>query len=459
MRLVARFAAVFFVVMCAALVLATWFASKREVRRSEVHIAADVLALADVLETSILLAEEHGVAGTAKDVVGAASRRSISLEAQFFAAGEVVPPENPVLHVVRHRREIRAGDRRLGTLEIVHDVPSQTAIAERALEEELVFVFPLGVVTAAVALLLGHLLIGSPLARVVAQARRIANEDFTVRLEEGSTDEIGFLKRELNVMCEKIVLARKRLQDEATAHVETLEKLRHLDRVKTVGTLASAVAHELGTPFNVVLLRAESLRDEVADERERHEAARVIVAQIDKMSSIVRQLLDFSRASPAQKERSDLGAVLREVERLLGPLAKKHGVTLRADASDEVPAQVDRLRLEQLVTNLVMNAIAATASGGSVVMKLSLPTGADRPANGEAVVAARIDVVDDGHGIDPEHLGRIFEPFYTTKAEGQGTGLGLNVAMGIAEEHGGWLAAKSERGRGSTFSVYLPVGT
>jgi len=457
MRLVARFAAVFFVVMCGALVLATWFASKREVRRSEVHIGADVLALADVLETSILLAEEHGVAGAAKDVVAAASRRSISLEARFFAEGEPVPPENPVFHVVRHRREIVAHGRRLGTLEIVHDVPSQTAIAERALKEELVFVVPLGVVTAAVALVLGHLFIGRPLGRVVAQARRIANEDFTARLKEDRTDEIGFLKRELNVMCEKIERAQTRQKEEATAHVETLEKLRHLDRLKTVGTLASAVAHELGTPFNVVLLRAESLLHEAADEQERRDAARVIVAQIDKMSAIVRQLLDFSRASPAEKERSDLAAVLREVERLLGPLAKKHGVALRAEPGEELSAEVDRLRLEQLVTNLVMNAIAATAAGHAVVLRLDRVERAKRPASGEVVAAARIDVVDEGHGMDEAHLGRIFEPFYTTKAAGHGTGLGLNVAMGIAEEHGGWLSAVSEPGRGSTFSVYLPL--
>ena len=278
------------------------------------------------------------------------------------------------------------------------------------------------------------------------------------RLAEDRADEIGHLKRELNVMCDKLAKAKTDLEDEATAHVETLEQLRHLDRLRTVATLSSAVAHELGTPFNVVLLRAQSLVDEGVSDEDRRDAARVIVAQVDRMSRIVRQLLDFSRSGGPSKGPLSLGSVLSDVRRLLGPLAKKHGVSLEARQDADVTVDADPLRLEQVVTNLVMNAIAAMPDGGTVELRLTTDD-VPRPGQDLHLRAARIDVIDQGTGISEEGLSRIFEPFYTTKAEGRGTGLGLSVVTGILEEHGGWLAAKSEEGHGSTFSVYLPLAT
>ncbi len=328
-----------------------------------------------------------------------------------------------------------------------------------ALTEEIGFALFLGLFAGVLALGLGHLLIGAPLGRVVAQARRIASEDFTERLPEDRDDEIGLLKRELNVMCDKLDRARTRLADEATAHVETLEQLRHLDRLRTVGTLASAVAHELGTPFNVVVLRAESLLDMSASEDDRGDAVRVILAQVAKMSRTVRQLLDFSRDSESQRRDVSLGDLLVDVERLLSPLAKESGVTLAAECRMDITLSADSLRLEQLITNLVMNAVAAAPAGSVVSMRLESMEFAVRPGSTNEVEAVRIDVVDHGQGLDAEALARVFEPFYTTKSEGRGTGLGLTVATGIAEDHGGWLSATSDPGRGSTFSVYLPLRT
>ena len=141
----------------------------------------------------------------------------------------------------------------------------------------------------------------------------------------------------------------------------------------------------------------------------------------------------------------------------MGPLAKKHGVTLETDGAVDTTLVADPLRLEQMVTNLVMNAVAASPPGTRVTMRLAIVESAVRPGFANAVGAARIDIVDRGQGMSEENLARIFEPFYTTKTEGRGTGLGLTVATGIAEDHGGWLSATSEIGRGSTFSVYLPL--
>ncbi len=463
MKVVSRFAALFFVLSSVGLLLASWFAARREVGRAEARTADDVVAFADVLEASIVSEARHGGVDDAVRVVEAASARSPSFEARFVTGVAARPSTSSIdeaneRRLMHHVRTVRARDASvLGVLEVTHGLPTRSAIVRAALTEEVGFALGLGLVAGALVFGLGHLLIGAPLGRVVAQARRIASEDFTGRLPEDRTDEIGLLKRELNLMCDKLDLARKRLADEATAHVETLEQLRHLDRLRTVGTLASAVAHELGTPFNVVLLRAESLTDASSTETDRAEAVRVIVAQVAKMSRTVRQLLDFSRDSEAQRKKVALRELLGEIERLLGPLAKKHGVTLETDSAVDTTLVADPLRLEQMVTNLVMNAVAASPPGTRVTMRLAIVESAVRPGFANAVGAARIDIVDRGQGMSEENLARIFEPFYTTKAEGRGTGLGLTVATGIAEDHGGWLSATSEIGRGSTFSVYLPL--
>lgn len=463
MRLVTRFAVLFLLSSCVAFLVAGWFAARREVRRADERTGADVVAFAEALEAGVVLSHRAGGPKAAADFVSRTGTRSPSIQAWLTfvpAAGE---PSSDVTEqlghrVLRHVRFIELEHGALAKLEIVHPLPSQSDLLRVALAEELLFALVLGLLVSLLALGLGHVLIGRPLGRVVAQARRIANEDFTGRLVEDRGDEIGELKRELNNMCEKLVLARKRLDDEATAHVETLEQLRHLDRIRTVGTLSAAVAHELGTPFNVVLLRAESLLDGGATEEDRRDAARVISAQVKKMSTTVRQLLDFSRATEQPPTEVSLSALLRDVEKLLGPLAKKQGISLSARGSDgDVHVHADRLRLEQAVTNLVMNAVAASSAGGRIELRLSTERGVRRRPGADPIDAARVDVVDHGAGMSRERLSRIFEPFYTTKPEGVGTGLGLTVACGIAEEHGGFLTAESKLGQGSTFSIYLPV--
>lgn len=463
MKLVARFAAVFFAVTCVWLALMGWFAAKREAQHAAERIRADVQSLADALEAGIAVAHATGGPKAVDQVVTAMGERRANVAVRLLPEKDAPPPgvvvrEGGDSRSLAFTKRIVVGTAEIGTLEIVHPLPSESSLVRAALLEELAFALALGLVTGGLALGLGNVLIGQPLERVVAQARRIAAGDLSGRLAEDRTDEIGHLKRELNVMCDKLAKAKTDLEDEATAHVETLEQLRHLDRLRTVATLSSAVAHELGTPFNVVLLRAQSLVDEGVSDEDRRDAARVIVAQVDRMSRIVRQLLDFSRSGGPSKGPLSLGSVLSDVRRLLGPLAKKHGVSLEARQDADVTVDADPLRLEQVVTNLVMNAIAAMPEGGTVELRLTTDD-VPRPGQDLHLRAARIDVIDQGTGISKEGLSRIFEPFYTTKSEGRGTGLGLSVVTGILEEHGGWLAAKSEEGHGSTFSVYLPLAT
>ena len=148
---------------------------------------------------------------------------------------------------------------------------------------------------------------------------------------------------------------------------------------------------------------------------------------------------------------------MKQTLKLLEPMARKRGVTLTSGATAEsMRAPVDEGKVQQALTNLVVNAIHATDAGGTISVGIRLER--SRPpadVGSEENDYLRIAVADTGHGMDEATMARVFEPFFTTKPVGEGTGLGLSVSYGIVKEHGGWIAVTSEKGKGSTFSIYL----
>jgi signal transduction histidine kinase len=260
-------------------------------------------------------------------------------------------------------------------------------------------------------------------------------------------------------MAEALEKSRNALDAQTAARLDALEQLRHADRLKTVGTLASGVAHELGTPLNVVSGRAQTIvAGEVTASHEVVEAARVIRLQADRMARIVRQLLDFARLRRNEQKPSELGRITRDAVAMLEPLARKHKVELAlAGEAGPLVATVDPAALGQAVTNIVMNALQATPEGGRVEIRLAHTQAAPPGSSGPPRACGCIDVQDPGPGIPPDQLPQIFDPFFTTKEVGQGTGLGLSVAHGIVAEHGGWIEVQSELGAGSRFRLWLPL--
>jgi signal transduction histidine kinase len=190
---------------------------------------------------------------------------------------------------------------------------------------------------------------------------------------------------------------------------------------------------------------------------EARDNARMVVEQIDRMTRIIRQLLDFARRRGPQKSSTDLRQLLEQTVGMTQALAAKRKVSLRLAVGEEpAGAAVDPAQLQQVLTNLIMNGIQAMPGGGALTVGL-VRTRAHAPAEQDGAEASwyRVWVADEGVGIAPENVAHVFEPFFTTKGVGEGTGLGLSVAYGIVQEHGGWMDVQSELGRGSCFSVYL----
>ncbi len=145
---------------------------------------------------------------------------------------------------------------------------------------------------------------------------------------------------------------------------------------------------------------------------------------------------------------------------LIQPLADKRQIRLPLEQPPEaIPVRLDPGQIQQVLTNILMNALQSMPNGGEVAIQLSQQARAPRDAASEEPRSfAVIAIADQGEGIDPEHLEQVFEPFFTTKPIGEGTGLGLSIAYGIVEEHGGWIDVTSQPGQGSCLTVYLPLG-
>lgn len=340
-------------------------------------------------------------------------------------------------------------------LEISESIASERAYLADQIRSRVLTALGLFAGCALLAWRAGVRVVGQPIEQLVEKARRIGRGDFSGPLTFERRDEISLLAHEINAMASALDAAAKDFAAESAARIEALQQLHAADRLATVGQLASGLAHELGTPLNIVSGRARTIADqEIDDLDEAARAARIIAEQAERMTRIVRQLLDFARGRQPERRDADVDQIVQRVANLLEPLAAQSGVALRhRDARQRVRASVDAERISQAITNLAVNAIQAGRTGGSVVLDVRYEESRRDPSVRQAV----IEIADDGVGIPPENLGTIFDPFFTTKPVGEGTGLGLAVAKGIVEEHDGEIEVSSQSGYGSVFLVRLPA--
>jgi signal transduction histidine kinase len=307
--------------------------------------------------------------------------------------------------------------------------------------------------------ILGARMVGKPLSRLTEHARRIGGGDLSGRVDLRRSDELGVLADAMNQMCGQLLEAREEIRTAAEARIAALANLRHQDRLHTVGRLASGIAHELGTPLNVVSGRASLIISEDLSVPECRENAEIIKDQTKKMTRSIRRLLDFARRQTPSKSPTDLTELARTTADLLDPLARKSGSIVSLSFGERsITANVDAAQIQQVLSNLIVNALQSMSRSGRVLVKVDRVSSISSKGQGGARPCVRLSVTDEGNGIPETDLPSLFEPFFTTKKRGVGTGLGLSIAHGIVEEHGGWISVQSELQVGSTFSVYLPEG-
>ena len=235
--------------------------------------------------------------------------------------------------------------------------------------------------------------------------------------------------------------------DDVTDRAELEQRLVQADKLSSIGLLAAGVAHEVNTPLAVISTYAQMLAKQVGDDSQKSLILDKIAKQTFRASEIVNSLLNFSRTSTTSFGDVNLNRVIQETLSLLEHQLQKSGIQVKLDFEAELaPIHANAGKLQQVFLNLFLNARDAMAKGGT----LEVRTWTDESS-------AKIEVADTGPGISPEHLHRIYDPFFTTKAARKGTGLGLSVTYGIIQEHGGSIEVSNRRSGGARFRLDLPL--
>jgi PAS domain S-box-containing protein len=223
-------------------------------------------------------------------------------------------------------------------------------------------------------------------------------------------------------------------------------QLRRAERLAELGTLASGMAHEIGTPMNVILGRAEYLLQRAADDGMK-KGLTTIITQVERITKVMKQLLAFARRRTPEWRTIDLGEIVDDSLEMFEERIAQSRITIdKTCESSLFPVRADRDQLIQVLINLVMNSIHAMPEGGQLRLSLA--------REGSHVC---LGLSDTGHGMPEEIRLKVFEPFFTTKDFGKGTGLGLTVVKGIIEEHGGTIDVESIVDKGTTFWIRLPL--
>jgi signal transduction histidine kinase len=267
-------------------------------------------------------------------------------------------------------------------------------------------------------------------------------------------DELKLLTQEFRRLDEQLMNARADLMTRHERELTLERQLQRTERLATIGTLAAGLAHEIGTPMGVIRGRAEFLLHGQPEPAMTREGLQIIISQIDRISRIVRMLLDYARERESLRVDCDVRSVIEYALGLMETEAKRRGITIRTDLGDHpVFMECDADQLQQVFINLSMNALdAMTPEGGSLEVRARLERG-----SGIAPLA-KITFEDTGPGVPPENRARVFDPFFSTKDVGKGTGMGLAVSQSIIRDHDGEIALETGPA-GTRFTISMPIAS
>ena len=308
----------------------------------------------------------------------------------------------------------------------------------------------------------------APLKRMLEGIDEVAKGDLSRVLLAEREDDIGTLANRFNAMTGALREAREEMGRGADARLALETRLRQSEKLATIGQMAAEIAHEVGTPLNVIGGRARALEKKAGDPSEVASVQKnveIIQEQVARITKIIRQVLDFSRKRGPTITSVDLARVVGEALDAVGETIRRQGIATEVRApAGLAPVPGDPDQIQQVCLNLLMNAIHAMPAGAGGRLRVTIESvtrrkeGLDRAAPLEY---ALLQISDNGAGIPAPAVQDIFEPFFTTKDEGQGTGLGLTVSHGIVKDHDGWIEVQSPpegEPNGTSFSVFLPVG-
>jgi two-component system NtrC family sensor kinase len=307
-------------------------------------------------------------------------------------------------------------------------------------------------------------LVSRPISRLFEATREATNAHghLSHKVKATSKDEIGMLTESFNVMMEEVRKSKKDIEEwsrtleervqEKTLRLRAMQdQLIQAGKMVAVGKLAAGVAHEINNPLTNILTSGEYLQKKSPENYPFTEDLDIIVNESLRCRKIVKGLLDFARQTRPEKKLSEINQIIQAVLVLVENQAAFHNIKIVSELDPSIPKiMVDSDQIQQVFTNMVLNAAEAMKGGGVLRIKTALSQ------DGSFL---EVTFSDTGCGIPKEHIDRIFDPFFTTKDVGTGTGLGLSVSYGIVEKHGGSIDVESKVKEGTTFVIHLPLVT
>ena len=239
--------------------------------------------------------------------------------------------------------------------------------------------------------------------------------------------------------------SHRKLREQTEVLFETEEQLRRADRLSALGELSAGMAHEIRNPLGSIKGAAEILKDDYGPDAPKREFVQILLKETDRLNQIVQEFLSFARPTPPELKQEDVNEVIESVLALTAQSARSSRITVEQKLDRTIGKRdLDGGLLKQAFLNLVLNAIQAMPAGGRLTVRSDL-----RPGGIE------VQIADTGAGITPENRKKLFSPFFTTKKEG--TGLGLAITFRIIQNHRGAIDVESGPGKGTTFTVWIPI--
>jgi signal transduction histidine kinase len=298
---------------------------------------------------------------------------------------------------------------------------------------------------ASLAWILARRYVGTPLAQMVANMKKVRAGDLHIAQAAKSSDEVGTALAEFELLVRDLVEARLRADQEAEARLRMEQGLQHADKLVTLGQLSAVMAHEIGSPLQILEGRARALRKHADDADATRRTADMLVEQAERITKIVGQMLSITRRRAPVRALINVEQSIKTVVELLELEARRKSVRLMVEQSGPTEVFADADQLQQVALNLIRNALDAAPRNTVIVVSLS---GDER--------TFVLSVKDQGPGLRESIRAHVFEPFFTTKADTGGSGLGLSVVKSIVQEHGGQVEFVSHAEQGCLVRVTLP---
>ena len=309
--------------------------------------------------------------------------------------------------------------------------------------------------TVTLVLLVTRKWVTQPSSQLMAAIKELAQGNLSAQINLPGSNEFSELAREFNRMSVALEEARRRLIEEVNARMELERNLRHSEKLAIIGQLSSELAHEIGTPLNIIVGRKELIEKKWEDREAAQKNLDIILRQVQRIKRIIESLLGFAQKNKPETVLLQIGDLLENTLEFMGQQIRKQGIRVIRDIQKNLPpVKGDMDLLQQVFLNLILNAVQAMPPGGTLRLSASI-----RQIGRENLWILRpyleVCISDTGAGMEEEVKEKIFRSFFTTKE--RGTGLGLPVSLGIVQDHEGWIEVESEKWKGSVFKVFLPV--